>query len=82
MIWEGAVSTTFPFFIQPTARRKLVQLHAAAAINDLRTSPGNKLEKLEGTLKDFYGVRINDHWRIIFRWHNGNAFEVAIVDYH
>lgn len=60
----------------------MVQLHCASAINDLRMSPGNKLEKLDGNLKDFYGVRINDHWRIIFRWHNGNAFEVAIADYH
>lgn len=49
---------------------------------DLRIPPSNKLEKLHGNLNDFYSIRINEQWRIIFKWHSGNASEVAIVDYH
>ena len=51
-------------------------------IADLRIPPSNRLEKLSGKLKDFYSVRINDQWRIIFRWNNGNASDVEIIDYH
>lgn len=49
---------------------------------DLRVPPSNRLEKLSGTRKDFYSIRINDQWRIVFKWDNGNAFEVGILDYH
>lgn len=51
-------------------------------IADLRIPPANRLEKLAGKLKDFYSIRVNDQWRIIFKWNAGNAFEVEIIDYH
>ena len=51
-------------------------------INDLKISPSFRLEKLKGNLKDFYSIRINNQWRIIFKWENNNAFEVEILDYH
>ncbi len=82
LIWDGYVSRKFPITMQQAARRKLVQIHSAVSINDLRVPPGNRLEKLSGSLSGFYSVRINDQWRIIFRWSNGNADEVEIVDYH
>ena len=80
LIWNGYVSKKFPSAIQQTARRKLVHIHAAVSINDLRVPPGNRLEKLKAS--DFYSIRINDQWRIVFRWVNRNAFEVEIIDYH
>ena len=49
---------------------------------DLRIPSSNRLEKLSGKLKDFYSIRINDQWRIVFKWNSGNAFEVEIIDYH
>ena len=82
LIWDGYVSKKFPSTIQQTARRKLVLIHSAISINDLRVPPGNRLEKLSGSLSGFHSIRINDQWRIIFRWSNGNANEVEIVDYH
>lgn len=57
-------------------------LNNAQNINDLRIPPANHLEKLSGGLKDFYSIRINKQWRIIFKWKNDNAFEVQILDYH
>jgi toxin HigB-1 len=64
------------------AKRKLEALHAAARLDDLRVPPSNRLEKLKGDLKAFHSIRINDQWRIIFRWLDGEAHDVAIVDYH
>lgn len=81
-IWNGYGSKTFPQTIQQAARRKLVHVNSAVTINDLRVPPGNRLEKLEGKLKRKHSIRINDQWRIVFKWENGNAFEVEIVDYH
>jgi len=81
-IWGGIYSRKFPSAIQQTARRKLVHIHSAISINDLRVPPGNRLEKLSGDLNGYYSVRINSQWRIIFIWKRGNAFEVAIIDYH
>ena len=80
LIWNGYVSKKFPSTIQQIARRKLVHIHAAISINDLRVPPGNRLERLKGS--EFYSIRINDQWRISFKWLNGNAFEVEIMDYH
>jgi proteic killer suppression protein len=57
-------------------------LNAASAIEDLRSPPGNRLEQLTGTLKGFHSIRINQQWRIIFRWCDGGAEEVKIIDYH
>lgn len=57
-------------------------IHAAKDITDLRIPPGNRLEKLSGDRKDSWSIRINDQWRVCFKWNNGNAFEIEIVDYH
>lgn len=64
------------------ARMKLLYLHEAEVLSDLRVPPGNRLEKLKGSLKDFYSIRINDQWRIVFQWSEGNASKVKVVDYH
>jgi len=81
-IWNGLVSKKLPFEIQRTARRKLRMINNSQNINDLRIPPANRLEKLQGELKDRYSIRINDQWRVVFSWLNNNAFEVEIVDYH
>ena len=81
-IWEGIRSKKLPNEIQNIARRKLRMINNAQNINDLRIPPSNHLEKLGGNLKEFYSIRINKQWRIIFIWENDNAFEVEIVDYH
>lgn len=64
------------------AKRKLEALHAAARLDDLRVPPSNRLEKLKGDLKEHYSIRINDQWRIVFKWTDGDAFDVVIADYH
>ena len=64
------------------AKRKLEAVNAASRLSDLKIPPANRLEKLKGTLKEFHSIRISDQWRIIFRWLDGEAFEVRIVDYH
>ena len=71
-----------PLEIQNIGRRKLRMLNNSVDIADLRIPPANRLEKLYGKLKDFYSIRINDQWRIIFKWNAGNASEVEIIDYH
>jgi toxin HigB-1 len=68
--------------IQKAAIRKLVLIHGATDINDLRVPPGNRLEALKGERKGQHSIRINDQFRICFIWNKGNAFEVEIVDYH
>lgn len=62
--------------------RKLLLLHAAMDINDLRIPPGNRLEKLKGNREGQYSIRINDQWRLCFVWSNGQALNVEIADYH
>jgi len=64
------------------ARRKLELLASASRLDDLRALPGNRLEALKGDRAGEYGIRVNDQWRICFRWIDGNAFDVEIVDYH
>lgn len=64
------------------AKRKLEALHAAARIEDMALPPSNRLERLRGDLKDFHSVRVNDRWRVIFRWRDGHAHDVRVVDYH
>lgn len=81
-IWVGERIKKLPNEIQEIGRRKLRMLNNSQNINDLMIPPSNKLEKLKGNLKEYYSIRINDQWRIIFKWTNGNAFEVQIVDYH
>ena len=68
--------------IERMARRKLLYLHRAIKLQDLRVPPGNRLEALKGNRKGQYSIRINDQWRICFRWKNGDALNVEIVDYH
>jgi proteic killer suppression protein len=81
-IWNGKISAKLPFEIQPIARRKLRMINNSQNINDLRIPPGNRLEKLQGDLKNKYSIRINDQWRIIFQWDDGNSSEIVINDYH
>lgn len=64
------------------ALRKLFLLDAAEKLEDLRIPPGNQLERLAGDRKGQYSIRINDQWRVCFRWEEGDAYEVEIVDYH
>jgi proteic killer suppression protein len=81
-IWKGEWVEGLPGEIQQRARRKLRMINNAQNINDLRLPPANHLEKLSGRYNGFYSIRINDQWRIVFRWTNGNATEVEILDYH
>lgn len=81
-IWEGERIKGMAVELQETARRKLRMLNNSANIADLLIPPSNKLEKLKGDLKDFYSIRINNQWRIIFKWEAGMASEVEIIDYH
>ena len=64
------------------AKRKLEAVNAAGRLEDLMIPPSNRLEKLKGDLKDFHSIRVNDQWRVIFKWINGESYEVQIVDYH
>jgi len=81
-IWNGTVSTKLPFEIQQIARRKLRMINNSQNINDLRIPPSNKLEKLQGNMKDKYSIRINDQWRVVFAWNDGNSTKLEITDYH
>ena len=81
-IWEGERIKGLATELQGKARRKLRMINNSQDIADLQVPPSNKLEKLKGNLKGFYSIRINDQWRIIFKWNNGNASEVEIIDYH
>ena len=68
--------------ITSVVERKLDMIEAAEKLIDLREPPNNRLESLKGKLKGFYSIRINDQWRIIFRWEDGSAEDVEITDYH
>jgi toxin HigB-1 len=81
-IWNAIRVKKLPIEIQNIGRRKLRMINNSVDLADLRIPPSNRLEKLSGKLKDFYCIRINDQWRIIFKWNSGNAFEVEIIDYH
>jgi len=81
-IWNGNRSKKIPSEVHKVGRRKLRMINNSIDINDLRIPPSNRLEKLKGNLKDFHSIRINDQWRIIFRWEAGHAQEVDIADYH
>ena len=81
-IWHGEPSRRLPGDIQAVARRKLRMLNNASTLNDLRLPPANRLEVLKGGRKGQHSIRINDQWRICFRWHEGDAQNVEIVDYH
>jgi len=81
-IWIGVHVSKWPLEIQSIGRRKLRMINNSQNIQDLTIPPSNRLEKLKGQFKDYYSIRINDQWRIIFRWDNGNASDVEIIDYH
>ena len=81
-IWDGERVKGFSTDMQETARRKLRMLNNSFDIKDLMIPPSNRLEKLKGNRKDFYSIRVNDQWRLIFQWTNGNAFNVELIDYH
>src|SRR5215207_7471944 len=79
---ERRVPKSFPGTLANVARRKLVQLNNASALQDLLTPPGNRLEALRGDLQGKHSIRINDQWRIVFRWTPAGPQDVDIVDYH
>lgn len=81
-LFERKFSKRLPQDIQRRARVKLEILDATEELDDLRIPPSNRLEKLYGNRKDQHSIRINIQWRICFKWHNGNAYHVEIVDYH
>jgi len=81
-IWSGERVKEFSIEIQEVARRKLRMLNNSQNISDLMIPPSNRLERLKGKLKDFYSIRINNQWRIIFIWNKGNAEQIKIIDYH
>jgi proteic killer suppression protein len=81
-IWRGQRVSKIPLTVQEVGRRKLRMINNTVDLGDLRIPPANRLEKLSGDLKNFYSIRINDQWRVIFKWNAGNASEVEVLDYH
>jgi proteic killer suppression protein len=84
-VWNGdntAAARNIPRQLWAVAARKLDMINAAANLDALKVPPGNRLEKLSGSLKEHYSIRINDQYRIVFRWGSGMADEVRITDYH
>jgi len=81
-VFRAELSRRFPPDIQRRARRKLLVLHAATELRHLVVPPGNRLEALKGDRQGQHSIRVNDQWRICFRWREGNADDVEIVDYH
>ena len=84
-LYHGGRASRFrsiPPQIRDAALRKLDVLDAAVQLDELKSPPGNHLEALTGNLAGFHSIRVNRQWRVIFRWRDGDAFDVAIVDYH
>lgn len=81
-VWNREFSKKLPTDIQKAARRKLIMVHAASVLSDLKIPPNNQLEKLSKDRKGQHSIRINDQWRVCFRFEQGDAYEVEIVDYH
>ena len=81
-IWNGDQVKRFPIEVQTIGRRKLRMLNNSQNLMDLRIPPANRLEKLSGKLKEFYSIRINDKYRIVFKWIEGQSEKVSITDYH
>lgn len=84
-IFDGVSSKAarkLPVELHQKAQRLLDLIDSSGRLDDLKVPPGNRLEPLKGDLKGFYSIRINDQWRIIFRWNNGDAEDVKILDYH
>jgi proteic killer suppression protein len=81
-IWNGQISRAFPREIQRPAQRKLLLIDTAVRVLDLRFPPGNRLELLSGNRAGQHSIRVNDQWRICFRWTDAGPEDVEIVDYH
>jgi len=81
-IFKRQRSSKFPEMLQRVALRKLRMLNRATNLNDLKVPPANRLEKLKGDRLGRHSIRINDQWRICFKWHDSDAFQVEIVDDH
>lgn len=79
---QSRATRAFQQGLRRAARRKLLYLNDAAVLKDLRVPPGNRLEALKGDLQGKHSVHINEQWRLVFRWQDGNAYEVEISDYH
>jgi proteic killer suppression protein len=79
---NSKATKALPRELRRVARRKLQYLHEATDLKDLKSPPANRLEGLKGDFKGLHSIRINDQWRVVFRWSSGNAFDVQIVDYH
>ena len=82
LIWTGVRSRRLPGDMQSAALRKLRMLNQARKLDDMRVPPGNRLEALKGERAGQHSIRINDQWRICFRWSTNGASDVEIVDYH
>ena len=81
-VYNERFSKKLPQGIQRLALRKLIVLHNAVSLEDLRIPPGNRLEQLRGDRKGQHSIRINEQWRVCFVWANNNAYDVEITDYH
>ena len=81
-IYRGTRVSGLPEDIQERARRKLRMINQARIVEDLKVPPGNRLEHLKGNLNGFWSIRINQQWRVIFRWQDGSKHDVKIIDYH
>lgn len=81
-IWEGERIKELTGELQEVARRKLRMLNNSINLTDLTVPPSNRLEKLKGNFQDYYSIRINEQWKIIFQLNNGNAEQVEVIDYH
>lgn len=81
-MFEGRFSLKLPQSIQKKTRMKMLQLHAAVTLNDLRVPPSNRLEALQRERAGLFSIRINSQFRLCFEWREGNAFKVEVVDYH
>ena len=81
-VWERKLVTKLDVLVQRAAMRKLLVLDAAETLGDLRVPPGNRLERLKGDCRGQYSIRVNQQWRVSFRWTTAGAEDVEIVDYH
>jgi proteic killer suppression protein len=79
---RASAARRLPPSLYRVARRKVLYLHDAEGLHDLRVPPGNRLEALKGDRAGWYSIRINDQWRVVFRWEAGQALDVGVVDYH
>ena len=81
-IFNREYSLKLPSDIQRVALRKLLMIDSALTINDLRVPPANHLEQLKGGRQEQHSIRINEKWRVCFEWHNGDAYDIEIINYH